>query len=125
MFATGAILGEALAAAEKLAQAGIKATVVDVHTIKPFDSKGVAQLVNAHAYVLTIEEHTVVGGLGAAVAEASLEHGAQVTAFARIGLKDIFPSVVGDQVYLRNAYDMDANAIAEAGQRILSSKEVL
>ena len=125
MFATGAILGEALAAAEKLAQAGIEATVVDVHTIKPFDSKGVAQLVNAHAYVLTIEEHTVVGGLGAAVAEASLEHGAQVTAFARIGLKDIFPSVVGDQVYLRNAYDMDANAIVEAGQRILSSKEVL
>lgn len=119
MFATGAILGEALAAAETLAQSGIESTVVDVHTLKPFDSKAVAQLADAHGHVLTIEEHNVVGGLGAAVAEAALENGARVKAFARVGLQDVYPSVVGDQKYLRCAYDMDAEAIATAGQRLL------
>lgn len=114
MFATGAILGEALAAAETLAQAGIQSTVVDVHTIKPFDAETVAQLADTHGYVLTIEEHNIIGGLGAAVAEAALENGARVKAFSRIGLRDLYPSIVGDQQYLRRAYKMDAEAIVKS-----------
>lgn len=120
MFASGAILGEAMAAAQMLDRLEICATVVDVHTIKPLDAEAVAQLADIHKYVLTIEEHNITGGLGAAVAEAVLENGANVKAFSRIGLKDIYPSVVGDQHFLRHTYGMDADAIFAAARKILA-----
>lgn len=122
MFATGAILGEALSAAQRLEELGIATTVIDVHTIKPFDADAVAQLADIHGYVLTIEEHNIIGGLGAAVAEAILENGANVKAFARIGLRDIYPSIVGDQRFLRHAYGMDSDAIFIAGRQLLKKE---
>src|SRR5690606_18324442 len=116
LFATGGILGEALRAADALATAGISALVVDVHTIKPFDVEGVTAAAARTGVVVTIEEHNVIGGLGGAIAEACLETGTQVHAFKRIGLKDEFPSVVGDQRYLRKRYGLDAEAIAIAAR---------
>jgi transketolase len=114
IFSTGAILVEALAAAETLAGEGVNVRILDIHTIKPFDADTVAAAANACGVVVTVEEHNIVGGLGGAVAEACMDHGAKVRAFTRIGLKDQFPSVVGDQRYLRRAYQMDAPAIAQA-----------
>lgn len=114
IFAIGAILGEALAAAETLAAEGISVRVVEVHTLKPFDSEAVVAAASACKVVVTVEEHNILGGLGAAVAEACLEAGATVSAFRRIGLRDEFPSVVGDQKYLRARYGMDSAAIADA-----------
>lgn len=113
IFATGAILGEALAAAETLGGEGIWVRVIDVHTVKPFDHEAVAAAAAECGVVVTVEEHNIVGGLGAAVAEACLEGGSGVRWFRRVGLRDLFPTVVGDQQYLRNAYGMDAAAIAE------------
>lgn len=113
VFACGAILGQALEAAESLSLEGISLSVVDVHTVKPLDVQGVVEIVAAHDTVLTVEEHNIVGGLGAAIAEACLESDVQVRAFKRIGLSDIYPSVVGDQQFLRKAYGMDSAAIAE------------
>lgn len=114
IFAIGGILGEALRAADTLAGEGVAVQVVDVHTLKPFDVDGVTAAVVKAGVVVTVEEHNIVGGLGAAVAEACLEAGAPVRYFKRIGLADIFPSVVGDQRYLRGRYGMDADAIAAA-----------
>lgn len=119
MFSTGAILGEVMTAAEALEAEGVHARVVDVHTIKPFDVDAVVAAADACGVVVTVEEHNVVGGLGGAVAEACLERGARVRAFRRVGLADCYPSIVGDQKYLRRAYGMDATAIATAAREAL------
>ncbi|MGX7893861.1 transketolase family protein [Tsuneonella sp. HG222] len=119
VFTTGAILVEALAAAEVLAGEGIELMLVDVHTIKPFDAAGVVAAARATGVVLTLEEHTVVGGLGSAVAEALLDAGSAPRAFKRLGVQDIYPSIVGDQRYLRRAYGLDSVALAAAVRDVL------
>lgn len=119
VFVTGGVLAEALAAADDLAASGIALRVVDVHTIKPFDADAVCSAARACGHVVTIEEHTVVGGLGAAVAEACLEGGVAVRGFRRIGLADCYPTVVGDQAYLRAHYRIDAAAVARAARAML------
>lgn len=111
LIATGAILGEALKAAERFSQDGIEARVLAIHTIKPLDVDAIIAAAGETRAIFTIEEHTVVGGLGGAVAECCLEAGVSPAVFRRIGLKDTYPSVVGDQDYLRKAYEMDAESI--------------
>ncbi|MGA0600141.1 transketolase family protein [Caulobacter sp. KR2-114] len=119
IFATGAILGEALKAADILATEGVGVAVADVHTLKPFDAEGVAALARKARAVITLEEHTIVGGLGAAVAEACMEAGVHPKAFRRMGLKDCFPTVVGDQNFLRAFYGLDALAVARTVREAL------
>lgn len=114
VFASGAILGEAIAAAEKLAEQAISVRVVDVHTLKPFDVEGVCEHAQACKVVLTLEEHTVIGGLGGAVAEACLEQGVQVDRFRRLGIGDVYPSVVGDQPWLRRHFGIDSAGVSAA-----------
>jgi transketolase len=123
IFAVGGILGEALAAAEMLSRDGISVRVVDVHTLKPFDVEGVCAAARACAYVVTLEEHSVVGGLGGAVAEACLEAGVAVRGFARVGLNDLYPSEVGDQQHLRAHYGVDRHAVAARLRAMLGLRE--
>jgi len=112
--ATGGILGEALLAADALASEGIEARVLSVHTIQPLDVETLCAAARETAALVTIEEHTVSGGLGGAVAEALMEAGVFPSAFVRMGLRDSFSSVVGSQQYLRKIYSLDAAAIAQA-----------
>jgi transketolase len=123
IFGIGAILGEALAAAELLAAEGIEATVVDIHTLKPLDTRRVVELAAEHRIVITVEEHNRLGGLGAAIAEVCLESGARIDRFSRIGIDDLYPTIVGDQSYLRRAYGLDADAIARRTRQLVSGKE--
>lgn len=87
--ATGTMVAECLKAADALADGGIQCTVVDMHTIKPLD---VSVLENATNYrlVITAEEHSVIGGLGSAVAESLSVRGCPVP-LMRIGVEDFFP----------------------------------
>lgn len=110
LVAAGGILHEAVQAADQLAVQGISAAVYAVATIKPLDPELISTLGTAKA-VVVIEEHTVVGGLGSAIAEACMSAGSVPGKFLRIGLDDIYPTVVGDQLYLRKTYAMDADAI--------------
>jgi transketolase len=114
VFATGGVLGEAVAAADCLAGEGIALRVIDVHTLKPLDTEAICAAVRACGHVVTIEEHNIVGGLGAAVAEACLDGGVAVAGFRRIGIADAYPSVVGDQAYLRTHHGIDAAAVIAA-----------
>ena len=107
----GAIVSEALAAAETLADLGIQARVLAVHSLKPFDADPVLAAARETGGIITIEEHNILGGLGGTVAETCLEAGAAPKFFRRLGLQDQYPSVVGDQKYLREAYGLDASAI--------------
>jgi transketolase len=114
IFAIGGILGEAVAAAEALAEEGVQTRVVDVHTIKPLDVEAICEAAAACRTVLTLEEHSVIGGLGGAVAEALLSAGVGVDRFVRLGIDDCHPDVVGDQAYLRARHGLDRQGVLRA-----------
>jgi len=116
---TGGILGEVWQAAELLEKKGISARIVSMHTIKPLDREAILQTCQDVGVIVTVEEHTVYGGLGSAVAEALLDNGVLPSAFLRIGLEAGFSSIVGSQQYLRKRYGLDAESISD---RILSMK---
>jgi transketolase len=109
--ATGGILSEALLAADVLAQQGIQCRVLSVHTIKPLDIDTLVAAASETCGIVTIEEHSINGGLGGAVAEVLMEAGVSARFFVRVGLRNTFSSVVGTQKYLRTVYSLDADAI--------------
>ncbi len=117
--ATGGILGEALAAADMLAAAGVSCRVLSIHTLKPFDSEAVAKAARETGGIVTVEEHVVTGGLGGAVAEACLEAGTPPARFKRLGIGNAFCSTVGSQAYLRKACGLDCQGIADAARHLL------
>ena len=112
--ATGGILGEVLLAADILADRGIFSRVLSVHTIKPIDTIALTAAACQTGGIVSIEEHTVDGGLGGAIAETLMESGVFPRFFLRMGLRDTFSSIVGSQQYLRKVYSLDAAAIARA-----------
>jgi transketolase len=120
LVATGGILGVALAAADELRdRQGIQCRVLSMHTINPLDTAALVSAAHETGGIITVEEHTVAGGLGGAVAETLLESGDVPRAFHRIGLRAGFSSIVGTQDYLRAAYELDAPAIIAAVRRIV------
>ena len=92
----------------------ITATVISMHTIKPFDSEAVLKACRETGGIVTVEEHTIHGGLGSLVAETCMDAGVKPNVFRRIGLRAGFSSIVGAQEYLRREYGMDPKAIAKA-----------
>jgi len=112
MLATGGILSEVLRAADLLAASGVTPSVFSVHTLRPMDTAAVAAIVRTHHAVLTVEEHTLFGGLGGAVLEALADHSAFPRHFTRLGLDDYMQAPVGSQTYLRRRYGLDAETIA-------------
>lgn len=109
----GGIMQELVTSAEQLEKYGVRCRVLSAHTIKPFDTEGVLQAAKETGGIITVEEHTIHGGLGGVVAETLLDYGAIPQAFHRIGLREGFSSVVGSQGYLRSRYGMDVNTIVD------------
>ena len=118
IFAIGGILGEAVAAAEILASEGASVRIVEIHTLKPLDVDAVCEAADC-GVVVTLEEHTVVGGLGSAVAETLMAGGVRIERFARLGLQDGYPDVVGDQAYLRARHGLDRDGVALTLRKLL------
>ena len=108
VFATGLCVNEALLAAEKLAADGIDAKVINIHTIKPLDEELVVKAAKETGKVVTVEEHSVIGGLGGAVAEVLSEKAP--TKMLRIGVNDVFGES-GPAVKLLEKYGLDAEGI--------------
>jgi transketolase len=113
VIAVGSVVPEVLAAAEELAGRGVAIRVLNMHTIKPLDTEAILRAARETPRVITIEEHTVVGGLGGAVAEVLAEAGAGVP-LRRLGVQDRFPVMCGDQRHFRRALGIDAEAIVQA-----------
>jgi len=122
LLSAGAILRETVAAAEMLADDGILTEVISFPTIKPIDVDAIIATARKTRRIVTVEEHTIVGGLGALVAETCLEAAIQIDGFKRIGLQDCYPSIVGDQNFLRSQYGMDAAAIRDAAKSIVGER---
>jgi transketolase len=119
LISTGAMLASAVAAAELLAEEGFRARVLSMHTLKPLDVEAVVAAAQETGLVVTIEEHSVVGGLGSAVAEVLCEADVSDVRFRRIGLPSTFCKVVGDQDYLRKYYGLDPRSITDRLLHIL------
>jgi len=110
IIATGIEVAYALEAAEMLAADGIEATVVNMHTIKPLDKELVVSVAKATNKVFTVEEHSIIGGLGSAVAECLCdEYPCKVT---RIGVNDVFGES-GPAGELIAKYGLDGKSIYE------------
>ena len=118
---TGGILAECISAAEMLSDGGVSVGVVEMATIKPIDRNAILAAAARSSLVVTVEEHSVIGGLGGAVAEVMAGHGCS-TGLVRIGLDDVYSSVVGSQEYLRSYYGMDAAAIVDRVNNALVAK---
>ena len=108
IIATGLCVAESLAAAEKLAADGVNAKVINIHTIKPLDEELVVAAAKECGRVVTVEEHSVIGGLGAAVCE-TLSRKAP-TPVKTIGIQDCFGES-GPAVSLLKKYGLDAESI--------------
>ena len=118
----GGILGEVQAAAETLAMLGIQARLVSMHTIKPLDVRALESAANETGGIVTVEEHTLQGGLGGAVAEYLMDSGIRPERFRRIALNDSFSSIVGSQSYLRKIYGIDAGSIVPLVRDLITGK---
>lgn len=107
----GPILKIALDAAEILMSQGISCRVVDMHTIKPLDNTQIIETANKVRAMITLEEHSILGGLGSAIAEIIAENGLQLP-FRRFGIQDRFTTEVGKQEYLLGLNQLTSENIA-------------
>ncbi len=112
LLSAGGILSQTVAAADLLEKQGIHAGVYSFPTIKPLDQKLVTRLSRELPLLVTVEEHTVLGGLGGAVAETVADLSGLRARVLRIGMQDAYSAIVGSQQYLREQYGLDARSIA-------------
>ncbi len=118
IFACGMMVYYALLAAEQLAQEKISARVVNVATIKPLDPR-VTELAAQTGCAVTVEEHTIIGGLGSAVAEIVSE--AHPVPIERIGIRDQFGQS-GKPEELLKLYGLTPEAVAAAAKRVIARR---
>ena len=108
IFATGIMVAEALKAKEELEKEGINVRVVDVHTIKPIDEDTIIKCAKETDKLISIEEHSIIGGLGTAISEVLSEN--YPKKLTRLGMKDCFGKS-GKAQELLNYYNLNAEAI--------------
>ena len=111
VFATGILVAEALDAAEMAEKDGISVTVVNVHTIKPIDREVVVDMAKKHKKLISIEEHSIIGGLGSAISEVLTDE--YPSQLIRLGIKDTFGES-GTVDELMNKYGLTSKALYEA-----------
>jgi transketolase len=115
---TGSQVHPSLAAAERLAAAGIGVRVIDMHTISPLDTGEILAAAQQAGAVLTVEEHNVTGGLGSAVAETLADAGVAAR-LRRLGVPDVHV-VLGPPAALYAHYQLDAAGIESAARQLLA-----
>lgn len=109
LIATGSMVSTAVLVADMLNKDGMSATVIDIHTIKPFDAEAVLGAANNHPAIFSMEEHYTEGGLGSAVAEILAEN-AYAGLFRRIGVKKL-EQISGSAEHLKERYGLSRGKI--------------
>ena len=110
--ATGVATTAALEAAEHLQRSGVKAGVLHVHTVKPLDVDALCDLAGQARFIVTVEEHSRIGGLGSAVLESLSDRGFTLSVL-RLGFEDRFVEGYGSQAHLLEKAGLDGPAIAQ------------
>lgn len=116
VIATGIMVSEAMMAAEKLQEEGLDVRVVDINTIKPIDRDIIVKAAKETGRIVTAEEHSVIGGLGSAVAEVVVRE--WPVAMEMVGQLDTFGES-GKPDQLKEKYGMDAEAVIRACRKIM------
>jgi len=114
IIATGGCVGSALAAHDALKRDGISARVLNMHTLKPLDRAAVERAARETGRIVTAEEHSIIGGLGGAVAEILAELG--TGRLARVGVRDVFCTEVEPYPELLRIHGIDADGIVAAAR---------
>ena len=115
----GPILHNALLAAKELEKEKIGSIVLNSHTIKPLDEQKIIELAKKYKAVVTVEEHTIIGGLGSAVAEVLAKHAPTPMEF--VGVKDVFGQS-GEPKELIEKYGLGVNDIIKVTKRVIRRK---
>lgn len=121
LIACGVLVARSIQAAEKLAEKGVHVRLVEMHTIKPLDGELVGRCALETGAVVTVEEHSIIGGLGGAVAEYL--SGTHPVPLERIGIADTFAES-GPYPPLLDKYGMSVDAIVDAVERVLPRKSL-
>jgi transketolase len=111
LLSTGNILPTALSAANQLSVAGISTGVVSLHTVKPIDVELLQQVFRTYRLVATVEEHSVLGGLGGVVAEWLSEQAGLRARLLRLGTADSFMHLGGSEEFARHHLGLDAESL--------------
>ena len=119
LISTGAMLATATSVADSLAEQGIEICILSMHTVKPVDTNAIVSAARATRRIVTLEEHSVIGGLGSAVAEVLCDSRIPGFQLYRIGLPSRFSKAVGDQEYLRKLAGLDVESVTNRLRRIL------
>lgn len=121
IIAAGNMVHVALQAAESLRGDGVEAKVVDMHTVKPLDQSAVIESAKETGAVVTVEEHSVLGGLGGAVSEILSEN--YPTPLRRVGVMDRFGTSSRNYQRLLERYGLTPEAVAEAAKKVMEAKK--
>lgn len=124
LFSTGAIVCEAYQVALNLSKLGISTALYSFPTVKPIDKVVIEKYAKIADLIVTIEEHNIIGGLGSAVAEVMAEMSNEKAVLKRIGLNDVYSSIVGTQEYLRDYYGLSHEKIERTVLTFLQEHEV-
>jgi transketolase len=120
LIAAGSMVGRSLLAADQLAARGIDARVLEIHTIKPIDTRLIVQAAAETGAVVTAEEHNILGGLGGAVAEVLSVH--QPTPLEMVGIPDTFTRTAPAPEPLMDAFCMGVEDIVASAERVIRKK---
>ena len=119
IIACGVLVHEAMVAAESLESQGVSATVVDMHTLKPLDTELIDKIANSCGAVVTAEDHSIIGGLGGAVAEHLIT--TNPIPMERIGVKDRFGESAGSDEMLE-MMELKSHHISDAAKKAIARK---
>jgi transketolase len=120
IIATGIMVGAAQEAAKALKEAGISARVLNIHTIKPIDREAIMKAAADTGAIVTCEEHSIIGGLGSAVAEVLVEN--CPVPMERVGVMDTFGES-GTPSALLKKYHLTADDIVTASRKVINRKK--
>jgi len=120
LISTGGMLGVAVKVSDALKSRGLGIRVLSLHTLKPFDEQAVIKAARETRNILTLEEHSIIGGLGGATAEVLCEASLGGVHFRRLGVPSRFCSEIGDQNHLRAFHGLSVDGVTRAVLALLA-----
>ncbi len=120
IISTGVMLADSLEAAEILTREGIKVRLLDMHTLKPIDEEAIISASKETGAIVTVEDSSIIGGLGGAVAEVVVEN--SMAPLRRVGIKDRFGQS-GTVEELKEEYEISARHIAQAVRQLIGKRK--
>jgi len=120
LISTGSLLHTAVNVTEQLAAQGISSRLLSMHTLKPLDNDAILSAARQTRAIVTLEEHSILGGLGGAVAEVLAEADEVHVPFRRIGLPPVFSPHIGSQSYMLEKHGLDAASLVKTIGKFLA-----